>query len=512
VIALCNEAEVDAGGVVSGTPTERALLEAALAAHIDVAGLRGRHPLLATRYRSDTRGFMDTLHALPDGGRLLAVKGRPSDVLELCDRYLDVDGERPLGEAVRSHIASENERMAGRALRVLGVAYRRGAEGALEPRSLSWLGLAGMTDPPRAGIRDVLARFQRAGIDTMMITGDQGATAYAMGKQIGISGGARLEMLDSTRLEAIEPDVLQSLAGRVHVFARVSPAHKLAVVQALQRAGRVVAMTGDGINDSPALKAADVGVALGAAGTPAAREVADVVLQHDDLASMLEAIEQGRTVYDDIKKAVRFILATNASEILLTLAVVAVGLGQPLAPMQLLWINLLTDVFPELALAQEGPPPDVMLRGPRRPGVPMFGRRELGHMSLDALVITAGAAAAYAYGLRRYGVGPQARTLAFMSLTCAQLLHSESARSADRSIFDRGAHSHNPYFPPMLGASFALQLAAAWLPGVRRLLGSTPIRGADWAVTAIASAAPFFASEAIKALMRSGPPPRPREE
>ena len=270
----------------------------------------------------------------------------------------------------RLEIETGNDRMAGDSLRVLGVAYYAGgingdifAERTNQiERGFIWLGIAGMADPIRDGVRQMIADFHRAGIQTVMITGDQSATAYAIGKELDLSQGKPLEILDSTHLDTMDAETLQALAQRVHVFARVSPAHKLQIVQALQSAGRVVGMTGDGINDGPALKAAEVGIAMGESGTDIAREVADVVLKEDNLGDLVIAIKDGRTTYSNIKKAVHFFVSSNVSEIAVMFVALAAGLGSPLNSMQLLWINLISDIFPGLALTQEAPEPDVLDR------------------------------------------------------------------------------------------------------------------------------------------------------
>ncbi len=503
IAVLCNEVElVEEEGTwrLLGTPTEKALVRAALAAGVDVPAVREAHPLLHTGYRSESRGFMDTLHQAAGGTHLLAVKGRPTEVLRMCARRLDDDGVHPLDEATRAAILTENDAMAARALRVLGFAYVD-AERSPSPTDgdLVWLGLVGMTDPPRTGVIELLRRFHRAGISTRMITGDQSATALAVAREIGLGTvESRLEVLDSTRLDHLAPDLVRTMSGRTDVFARVSPSQKLTIVRALQANGLGVAMTGDGINDGPALKAADVGIAMGQGGTRAAREVADIVLLDDELASLLVAVEEGRTIHDDICKAVRFVLATNLSELLLVLGAVAVGVGQPLTPMQLLWINVLTDVLPEIALSVEPPEQEVLERPPRDTSRPMFLRRELRHIGGEGLLVTSGAAVAYGLSLGRYGSGPRAGSIAFTALTTTQLLHALSSRSQTRSVFVGDHLAPNPLMARTILGSFGLQLAALFVPRVRALLGSARLGAGDILLSAACGVAPFVIEELRK--------------
>jgi Ca2+-transporting ATPase len=256
-----------------------------------------------------------------------------------------------------------------------------------------------MVDPIREGVGRTIGEFHRAGIDTVMITGDQSATAYRIGKELKLSRDAALKVLDSSSLRDINIDVLKSLAAQTHVFARVAPAHKLEVVQALQRAGKIVAMTGDGINDAPALKAADIGIAMGRAGTDVAREVADIVLEDDKIETMIIAVSEGRTIYDNIRKSVRFLLTSNCSELIAMFVAMATGMGQPLTPMQLLWMNLLSDLAPALALAFEKPAPDTLSRAPREPEEPIIHRTDMQRIGFESGVLATGALAAYGYGL-----------------------------------------------------------------------------------------------------------------
>jgi Ca2+-transporting ATPase len=457
------------------------------------------------RRRSQTRNYMATLHET-EQGPLVLVKGRPSEVLGMCSTYVKEGRRLPLDEAAAAQIENDNERMAGHALRVLGFAFcESGFSDDEELKNLVWVGLAGMQDPPRPNVAEVLARFRRAGVRTVMITGDQSATAQAVARQVQVSENGHIEIVDSTRLDRIEPAVLGALANRAHVFARVSPAHKLQIVTALQRTGSVVAMTGDGVNDSPALKAADIGIAMGGGGTTVAREVADVVLEDDELMTLVTAIEQGRTIYDDIRKAVHFILSTNLGEILYTFTCVAGGLGDPLTPMQLLWINLLTDVFPELALAVQPPEEDVMARPPRDPRRPMFTKDDLIRISWEGTVITGGALAAYIWAYRRSGPGAHAGTVGFTALTLAQLLHAWSTRSETHTIFDKTSLAQNKWLPLAVGGTMLLQVLANLVPGIRRLLGTVPLTPVDWMVALTAAIGPFLINELTKLALRPSP-------
>jgi Ca2+-transporting ATPase len=396
--------------------------------------------------------------------------------------------------------------MAGQALRVLGFAYSAEVDDSSfeNPGGLTWLGLVGMADPIREGVKDLIPLFHTAGIDTIMITGDQSSTAYSIGKELDLSRGRPLEILDSTRLSDLDPETLKALSQRVHVFARVSPAHKLQIVQALQKAGRIVAMTGDGINDGPALKAADIGVALGASGTDVAREVADVILEKDDLETMILAVGHGRTIYSNIRKSLHFLLATNFSEIMVMFAAGATGIGYPLSARQLLWINLISDIFPGLALAMEAPEPDVLRKPPRDPQETIVRKSDFKNISIEAAFMTGGALFSYLYGLARFGAGPQAGTLAFQSLTLGQLLHAISCRSDRHSIFGKEKLPPNKYLNWALGGSLAIQLMTMVVPGLRGLLGLAPIGLADAVVVGVSSVAPLLINEARKDIPKDG--------
>jgi len=333
----------------------------------------------------------------------------------------------------------------------------------------------------------------------VMITGDQSPTAYAIGKTLGLSNGQQLEILDSSHLTDIEPQVLQAVAGKAHVFSRVSPAHKLQIVQALQNSGKVIAMTGDGINDAPALKAADIGIAMGHTGTDVAREVADIVLEDDNLQTMIIAVSHGRTIYSNIRKSIHYLLSTNMSEIMVSFATIAGGgAGHHLNAMQLLWINLLSDIWPGLALSMEPSEPDVLSQPPRDPNEPIINRSGLKRMAFESAMLSTGAMSAYGYGLLRYGTSPQAGTLLFSTLTIGQLLHAISCRSDKYSIFDKEKLPPNRHLTFALGASLALQVVAMAVPTVRSFLGLTPINLIDGLVIGAGAVLPLLINEKTK--------------
>jgi Ca2+-transporting ATPase len=515
ITALCNESEVaknEEEYIVSGTSTENALIYMAVNEGIDVVKLKKKFPLLKIQHRSENRNYMITIHKEEKKkGRLIAIKGSPAEVFSMC-RWQVMNGKKvSIKDDDRLAIEIENERMAGNALRVLGVAYASidkgqgswvmGQEGNLDPlgpHDLIWLGLVGMADPVRKGVKELIGDFHNAGIDTVMITGDQSPTAYAIGRELNLSKSEQLEILDSTHITNIDPDVMMALCNKVDVFARVSPANKLQIVQALQKNGKVVAMTGDGINDGPALKAADIGIAMGHTGTDVAREVADVVLEDDNLETMIIAISQGRTIYSNIRKSVHFLISTNLSEIMVMFSAIAGGLGQPLSAMQLLWINLISDIAPGLALALEPPEPDVLNQPPRNPDEPIIKTSDFKRIAFESTALSAGALSAYGYGIMRYGMGQRTGTLAFMSLSIGQLLHAISCRSEKHNIFEREKMPSNRYLNIAIGGSLGLQLLAMAIPGLRNLLGITPISISDGIVIGGSALLPLLVNEGTK--------------
>lgn len=506
VCMLCSELEMRNGetetttSTVDGSATERALYRAALRLGVNFVDLHESHKELSFNPRSENRPLMSASHRRDDGTIVHTAKGSPMDILDMCDHHMKDGKVQPLSDEERNEIEMYNERMAGDALRVLGTAMKPSdnGESKVQESGFIWLGLVGMADPVRPGVADLIKVFHKAGIRTVMITGDQSATAYAVAKELNLSRGEPLEILDSTELTSIDEDMLTAIAKKVHVFSRVSPSHKLRIVKALQNAGQITAMTGDGINDGPALKAADVGIAMGGGGTDVAREVADVVLENDDLDTLIRALADGRTTYINIKKSVHFFLATNFSEIMVASFAMTAGMGAPLSAMQLLWINIISDIFPGLALSLEAPEPEILDRPPRNPDDPLFSKDDYKVMGVEAGIISAAALGSYVFGMSRYGAGPRAGALCFQSLTFAQLLHAVSCRSERHTIMEHDGIPPNKWLNIALGGSLALQGLTLVVPGLKRILGIGHLGPLDLAVSLGSASLSLVANETVK--------------
>ncbi|MBF0517306.1 MAG: cation-transporting P-type ATPase, partial [Nitrospirae bacterium] len=482
---------------------------------MDVLHMRKSYPLLKIKHRSEGNNYMITLHKFSGSGvfggaggrKLAAVKGSPAEVLDLCKFYLKDGIEHEFINGEREQIQNENEILAGKSLRVLAVAYKfvDGDDTADLSSGLTWLGLVGMADPVKPEAAELIRAFHTAGIDTIMITGDQVPTAYAIGKELDLGDDGQIEILDSTSLSELSPDVLTALCANINVFARVSPAQKLQIVRALQRAGRITAMTGDGINDGPALKASNIGIAMGRAGTDVSREIADVILEDDNLQTMIIAVSHGRAIYSNIRKSVHYLLSTNMSEIMVMFASIAAGFGHPLSTIQLLWINLISDIFPGIALSLEQPEPDIMSQPPRSPDEDIIGAKDFKRIAFESLTMSGASLGAYAYGISKYGVSPQAGSLAFLSLSTSQLLHAISCRTDKHTIFDKETLPPNKYMNIALTGSFLLQILALSVPGLRNLLRISPVTLTDALVTAAASVVPLLINEATKRPVKTVP-------
>ena len=498
ICCLASEAPVeirDGEWVVGGSPTEAALVRMALAAGKDALALRRQFPLRETRHRSESQPYMSTLHDLAKGRTLIAVKGSPAEVLDLCEWHAAEGKVRKLGPRERAEILAANARMASCGLRVLGAACLEVAGRPKEDaHGLVWLGLVGLADPPREGLKEIIAQFRRAGVRPVMLTGDQAATAESVADALGLNGGAAAATVDATEMETLGLAEVDTLVRRVSVFSRVSPSNKLQIVRALQRGGATVAMTGDGVNDAPALKAADAGIALAESGAKVARGVADLLLLDDRVESILPAIREGRAVRENLRKSVHYMAATNASEVLLMFAGIVAGGGPPFNPRQLLWTNLITDIFPELALTVEPADPEIMSRPPRDPAAPVIAPSDYRRLGRESATMTVAALAAYMIGISRYGPGARTSSMAFLTLTSAQLLHGLTARSETRGA----PPAPNPAMRHGLLLGFGMLLASQLVRRIAGLLGAAPVGATDALVCAAAALASFVSNEAAK--------------
>lgn len=497
VAALCNETDVENGDsgfnhVLNGSSTENALMVAAIAGGIDVTQARRDYPLLERTPRSASHRYMITVHETSNGNRFVAAKGDPVDLLALCTHVRLSDGDvAALTKADRERIRCANDTMSTGGLRVLGlgsVEHRHGQP--LPPDHLIWLGMIGMADPIRPDIADVLRDFRDAGIRTVMVTGDQAGTASAIAREVQLSPAAR--NIDGLTFLQGTADDLAERAGQYDVFSRVSPSQKLDIVQALQKSGLTVAMTGDGTNDAPALRAADIGIAMGRHGTSAAREIADVVLVEDDLSTMVVAVRQGRMIYANMRKAIHFLVSTNSSEVFVTVGAAAFGWGQPLSAGQLLWLNLVTDVAIAYSLGFEAVDHDGMQHPPRPRDENIIRPRDYSRLALKGGLFSISALSTHLYGMARYG--PTGGGIAFCTLIGAQLLDGLSSRSETRAPWSL---PKNRILTLAIVGTAALQGLVSIVPFSRRLLGLAAFDLLDLSVIAAGSVGPFLIVETV---------------
>jgi Ca2+-transporting ATPase len=510
VAALCNEAVLGPSGVV-GSATESALVEAALALDVDVAALRRAAPLLASAPRSATRKRMTTLHDRGGGARLLCVKGDPAELLERCASAAGRDGIAPLDAATRARILEANDRMATRALRVLGVACAETSgdetSGDLhDERDLVWLGLAGLVNPIRPSVAPALAALHRAGVRSVMITGDQSATALAIARKLDLCDGDDVRVLEAGEIADLSPDMLAALTGQAQVFARVGPLDKLNIVRALQNGGRIVAMTGDGVNDGPALRASDISVAMGAEGADVAREVADVVLMSNDLGGVVEAVRLGRATHANIRKVLRYLISTSISESAIMLGAALLDGGVAMSSTQLLWLNIASEPLPALALGLEEPEEGLLERPPLDARAPILSGTDFRYLFLEGMTMCAGALVAYrlAGGAR----DPlRAATVTFHGATFGQLLHALNCRSERAGLLGKLTRSPNRKLLASLLLSAAAQMAAQVFPASRGILGLAPLARGDALAIAGAAIGAAVVNDALRRLPPAEPPP-----
>jgi Ca2+-transporting ATPase len=550
---LNNDAELTISGEsgegqtyrMTGDPTEGALVVAAAKAGALPRPLYRAYPRVQEVPFDSERKRMITVHEIkassPEdlspfyshetSGYVIAIKGAPDTVLELCTRYQHMDdSQSALTEEKHMRILKANDQMTQEALRVLAVAYKVSPElpdiedlKKLED-GMIFVGLVGMIDPPRPEVTPALAKASRAGIRTIMITGDFANTARAIAESIGLLKPGH-QVLSAAELDALSDEQLKQQVEYTDVFARVSPEHKLRIVEALRQDDEVVAMTGDGVNDSPSIKRANIGVAMGITGTDVAKESADMVLTDDNYASIVAAVEQGRIIYDNIRKFVFFLLSSNVAEIMVIFLATLAGLPSPLTVIQLLWLNLLTDGAPALALALEKGDPAIMDRKPRPPSEPIINKRMQWGIVVQTISQTAVVLLAFIVGLSWHleagalvpagessllyvlqhnwrGIDVQtAETMAFVTLSLCELFRAYTVRSEKLSIFKIGVFS-NKYMQYAVGASILLLIMVVGIPFLQPVFNTHFPSAREWAVIIGLSLVPAIAEEITKAYIR----------
>jgi Ca2+-transporting ATPase len=485
-----------------GDPSEVALLLAARKGGLLRPALLQDSPELSELPFSSARMMMATFHRGRNGDLVGFVKGAHDRVLALCASVVSDAGDERLDAGWQRVIDDQASTMASRGLRVLALAMGAVSD-ADEPglRKLRFVGLAGMTDPPAPGVVETIAKLRDAGIRTVMLTGDHQATARAVAQSVGLVPDEH-QTLDGRDVDRLSDDELTSGASSIGVVSRVSPEGKLRIVTALQRRGDIVAMLGDGINDAAALKKADIGVAMGRRGTDAAKEVAGVVLEDDRFQTIASAVEEGRIVFDNIRKFVFYLFSCNVGEILALLGAGLTGLPLPMTPLQILWLNLVTDTFPALALALEPADPAVMRRPPREPGTPLLSGGMLRLGLLYSLLIAGVTIVALVWGLREWpGEAARAVTLSFTTLALAQIFHLGNARSAQH-VVSRPLALANRYALSAVVLTVMLQVLAVIAPPLGRILGTAPLTTRGWMIAIALGAIPALVGQGWKLLRR----------
>jgi len=460
---------------VKGDPTEGALVVAAAKAGLTKADLDAHYPRgHEIPFTSETKR-MTTLHEGP-AGPVAYSKGAPEILLETCNRHVTAEGERPLDEASREAIRQAAQQMASDALRVLGIAEKAGAQPSDAERDMVFLGLVGMIDPPRPEAKPAIETCKLAGIRTVMITGDHPLTARAVAKELGMLQGGKV--VTGPELSSMADEEFEREVENIEVYARVSPAHKLMVVTALQKLGHVVAMTGDGVNDAPALKKADIGIAMGITGTDVTKEAAAMTLTDDNFASIVAAVEEGRAIFGNIKKYLMYLLSSNIGEICVMAGATVLGLPLPLSAVQILYVNLATDGLPALALAVDPPEPDLMQRPPRNRKKGIFTRPVVTLMVVGGLWSALVNLGIFTWALRSDRSLEEAMTITFVSLVMIQFFKAYNFRS------DRHSVLRKPFANKWLNAAILWELALLglilYVPFLKKPFGNFSLSAVDW--------------------------------
>ncbi len=498
---LCSDAQ-KVGEKFTGDPTETAFLRACKRGKGE---LEGCYPRVGEIPFTSARKRMTTAHRLPEGGFRLIAKGAPDVLIARCTRLLQGGEVRPLTGAMKAKLLSDNSRLAERALRVLAVAYRDVSALPSDDREsesqLIFCGLIAMEDPPRPGVKEAVTQCKRAGILPVMITGDHAATALAIGQRLGIAESSS-QVMTGPELDRLDDGALSKKVFQYRIFARVSPEHKVKLVRAFQQRGMVVAMTGDGVNDAPALKAADIGCAMGKNGTEVAQSAADMVLTDDDFSTIVAAVREGRGIYQNIRKTVHFLLSCNIGEILVVFVAFLLRAPTPLLAIQLLWVNLVTDSFPALALGADPIQGDVMEQPPHKREEGVFSGGVGFAVAVEGCLVGALALLAYTIGRAFFDYDPAApaigRTMAFCVLSLSQLVHSFNMRS-EHSVLKLGLLS-NRKLVAACGFCAILMVSVVLFPPLSALFQTTALTAFQWLIVAALSLCPLLVVEGEKLL------------
>ncbi len=504
---LCNDTsleEEEGEWQVCGDPMEGALLVSGMKAELDIEEEEKQHPRTDLIPFESEHRFMATLHHSHTGDAFIFVKGAPERILEMCSHQRSVDGDQPLD---KTYWLNRIEELAKKGQRLLAIALKPTNYEQMElafsdvENGLIMLGMFGLIDPPREEAIEAVQTCDRAGIRVKMITGDHGATALAIARQLKLVNTN--EVLTGEELELMSEDELRQRVLDVDVYARVNPEHKLRLVRLLQEQGLIVAMTGDGVNDAPALKRADVGTAMGHNGTEAAKEAAEMVLADDNFASITHAVEEGRTVYDNLKKAILFILPTNGGEALIILGAIIFGFHElPLTPVQILWVNMITAVTLALSLAFEPPEKNVMQRPPRDAKEPMLTHHLIWRVVVVSFIMMSGTIGLFLWEMAQDASIEHARTVAVNTLVMFEIFYLFNARYITASVFSRAGLTGNRYVLMAIGILIVFQLGFTYLSPMQSLFGTTAIDLSIWLRIVLVASSVLFLVELEKFFMR----------
>lgn len=511
---LCNDAKVthdDSHHTVLGDPTEGALIIAAEKAGLVQSEVMNEFPRISEVPFDSVSKRMVTVHRTPQGKITAYFKGSPGVLIAASRSHVRSNEVIPMTAEDRHDWEERNRELASGAMRVLALAYREVPENSNEEnlaQDLVFVGLVGMIDPLRDEAKAAIKTCREAGIRIVMITGDQQATAAEIARQLGIDldlEGRPLNTVHGRDLADVDDEAWKRIVADAAVFARVSPEHKLRIVESLQRRGNIVAMTGDGVNDAPALKTADIGIAMGIKGTEVAKENADMVITDDNFVSIVRAVEQGRIIYANILRFINYLFSCNFSEVLTVFFALLIGWPLPLVALQILWLNLVTDVFPAFALALEPSAPDMMKRPPRDPHQSLLPVRFIVQIAWQGLLIAMVTLVAFAVGMHWHGTEDEdlrrASTMAFMTLALAQVVHVFDSRSEKRSAFTARLFT-NGWLWGAVAVCLILQALAVYVPVLQRVLRTVPPTPAEWAVIALCAVAPLVVVEIVKLIRR----------